>query len=124
MAYTLVDEAPAKGSYTLIEEEPKQPGINDRGGMLQNIAGGILRGAGSIGSTIMAPIDMVARSPFKQALNLIPGGGALLQADKMLGGNTLVGRDDRRTAMDQALRTAGVNTFDIPEVCFGCSCQR
>jgi len=110
MAYTLVDDAPIKGSYTLIDEEPKQPGINDRGGMLQNIAGGILRGAGSIGSTIMAPIDMVARSPFKQALNLIPGGGALLQADKMLGGNTLIGRDDRRAAMDQALTTAGVNT--------------
>ena len=69
---------------------PKSAGVNDRGGLLQNIAGGILRGAGSIGATLMTPVDAAARTLGVQ--------------------NEYIGRNDRREAMDNALRTAGIDT--------------
>ena len=71
----------------------ESPGANDRGGLLQNIAGGILRGAGSIGTTMMTPIDAAARAVGVQ--------------------NDYIGRTDRREAMDNALRTAGVDTDSL-----------
>lgn len=77
----------------------QSPGINDRGGLLQNVAGGLLRGAGSIGATILAPVDAAAR-----ALN----GGKPLS----VGGYDILGQD-RRTAMDEGLRSAGVDTDSL-----------
>ncbi len=56
---------------------------------LQNLAGGILRGAGSIGATLLAPVDAAARAMGIQ--------------------NSFIGRNDRRQAMDQALQSQGVN---------------
>lgn len=73
--------------------EPQDPGINDRGGMLQNIAGGLMRGAGSIGATLLAPVDAAARAIGVQ--------------------NDFIGRTDRREAMNEALRTTGVNTDSL-----------
>ena len=87
MPYELLDEAP-KSRYEMLP--PESGGINDRGGLLQNMAGGILRGAGSIGATLLAPIDAVARAAGVQ--------------------NDYIGRTDRREAMDAALKTAGVDT--------------
>jgi hypothetical protein len=61
----------------------------------RDIAGGILRGAGSIGATILSPVDAAVR-----ALN----GGKPLE----IGGYRVAGFD-RRAGMDEALDTAGVN---------------
>jgi hypothetical protein len=58
-----------------------------------NLVAGAVRGAGSIGATLLAPVDAAAR-----ALN----GGKPVQ----VGGYDLLGQD-RRTAMDQGLTTLG-----------------
>jgi hypothetical protein len=60
---------------------------------MTNIGGGILRGAGSIGATILAPIDAAARAIGVQ--------------------NDFIGRTDRRDAMDNALQGAGVETDSL-----------
>lgn len=65
-------------------------------GILKNIVGGLGRGAGSIGATLLAPIDMAAR-----ALN----GGKPVN----VGGYDIAGQD-RRSAMDSALGSMGVDT--------------
>lgn len=75
------------------ESPQKTPGINDRGGMLHNIAGGLMRGAGSIGATLMTPVDAAARALGVQ--------------------NDYIGRTDRREAMDDALKTVGVDTDSL-----------
>lgn len=77
----------------------KSPGFNDRGGLLHNLVGGFLRGSGSIGATILAPVDAAAR-----ALN----GGKPVS----VGGYDILGQD-RRTAMDEGLRSAGVDTDSL-----------
>lgn len=59
-----------------------------------NVAGGILRGAGSIGATLLAPVDAAARAVGIQ--------------------NDYIGRTDRREAMDSALESKGVDTGSLP----------
>lgn len=59
-----------------------------------NVAGGILRGAGSIGATLLAPVDAAARALGIQ--------------------NDFIGRTDRREAMDAALESKGVDTGSLP----------
>lgn len=59
-----------------------------------NVAGGILRGAGSIGATLLAPVDAAARALGIQ--------------------NDYIGRTDRREAMDAALESKGVDTGSLP----------
>lgn len=54
-----------------------------------DLAAGALRGAGSIGATILAPIDAAARAVGIQ--------------------NDFIGRTDRRQAMDEGLREMGAN---------------
>lgn len=54
-----------------------------------DVAAGALRGAGSIGATIMAPVDAAARAMGVQ--------------------NEFIGRTDRREAMTDALRSIGAN---------------
>jgi hypothetical protein len=61
-----------------------------------NVAAGLVRGAGSIGATLLAPVDAVAR-----ALN----GGKPLN----VGGYDILGQD-RRTGMDAALGSMGAET--------------
>lgn len=61
--------------------------------VLGDIAAGAVRGAGSIGATILTPIDAAARAMGIQ--------------------NDYIGRTDRRAAMDEALRTMGANPESI-----------
>lgn len=61
--------------------------------IIGDIAAGALRGAGSIGATILAPIDAAARAVGVQ--------------------NDYIGRTDRRQAMDEALKTMGANPESI-----------
>jgi hypothetical protein len=58
--------------------------------MVADVIGGAVRGAGSIGATILAPIDAAARAVGIE--------------------NEFIGRRDRRQAMDEALRGMGVDT--------------
>lgn len=62
----------------------------EKGGFMQglgNLAAGAVRGAGSIGATLLAPVDAAARAMGVQ--------------------NDFIGRDDRRTQMDAGLQTMG-----------------
>lgn len=60
---------------------------------LGNIAAGAVRGAGSIGATILSPIDAAARAAGVQ--------------------NEWIGRSDRRQAMDEGLKSLGAETDSI-----------
>jgi Phage tail lysozyme len=76
-------------------KEGKQPTSVEKwwGEAKQNLTdevGGVVRGAGSIGATLLTPVDAAAR-----AMGLE---------------NSFIGRDDRRKAMDEGLRSMGVNT--------------
>lgn len=61
--------------------------------MLGDLAAGAVRGAGSIGATLLAPVDAAARALGVQ--------------------NEFVGRTDRRAAMDQALGSMGADTDSL-----------
>lgn len=63
------------------------------GQTLGNIGAGAVRGAGSIGATIMAPVDAAARAMGIE--------------------NSVIGRTDRRSAMDEALRGMGAETDSL-----------
>ena len=68
--------------------QPEEPS----GGFMQglaNLGAGALRGAGSIGATMLAPIDAAARAVGIQ--------------------NSIIGRDDRRQAMTEGLRSMGAD---------------
>lgn len=58
-----------------------------------NLAAGAVRGAGSIGATLLAPVDAAARALGVQ--------------------NDFIGRDDRRAAMDAGLKTLGADTDSV-----------
>lgn len=79
---------PAKVSW---DEEPSKVDrfIQGAGQVAADVGLGALRGAGSIGATILTPIDAIARKLGVQ--------------------NDFVGRDDRREAMTQATQTMGAN---------------
>ena len=69
-----------------------QPAPQQGGGLLQqlgNLGAGALRGAGSIGATLLTPVDMAARALGVQ--------------------NSFIGRDDRRQAMTEGLRSMGAD---------------
>jgi hypothetical protein len=55
-----------------------------------SLLAGAVRGAGSIGATLMAPLDAAARAAGIE--------------------NSFIGRDDRRSSMDNALKTMGADT--------------
>ena len=102
MAFDLASAKPV-GGFDLSTAKPvdakTSPGINDRGGLLQNMAGGVLSGAGDVGSTILAPVDWAARQ-----LN----GGKPVN----VGGYDIVGQD-RRAAIEDALKTTGTDTNSL-----------
>lgn len=60
---------------------------------MQNLASGAVRGAGSIGATLLTPIDAAARAMGVQ--------------------NEFIGRTDRRSAMDEALGSLGADTNSL-----------
>lgn len=77
-----------------LEREKQQPGIGQQiKQQVGNIAAGAVRGAGSIGATILSPIDAAARAVGVQ--------------------NDFIGRTDRRRAMDQALGGMGADTDSL-----------
>lgn len=81
------------------EENKKKARIDERmvkwepvkeSGFIQNLVSGAARGAGSIGATLLAPIDAAARAVGVS--------------------NDFIGRNDRRAAMDAALSGLGADT--------------
>lgn len=60
---------------------------------LTNIGGGMVRGAGSIGATLLTPLDAAARAMGIE--------------------NEFIGRTDRRQAMDEGLRQMGADTDSL-----------
>jgi hypothetical protein len=101
-----IDSAP-------VAQEPAKPEktfMQKVGSEVDNVVGGGLRGAGSIGATLLAPMDVAAKnSVAREAMRFIPGVGALVNADDLAGRGTILGRDDRRTAMDEANRSLGAD---------------
>ncbi|MFA5875256.1 MAG: phage tail tip lysozyme [Candidatus Margulisiibacteriota bacterium] len=73
-------------------KEPSLVGewIGKAGQNLKDEVGGAIRGAGSIGATVLAPIDAAANAMGVE--------------------NSFIGRKDRRQAMDEGLNSLGVNT--------------
>lgn len=72
------------------------PPAKESGGIGQqigNLAAGAVRGAGSIGATLLAPVDAAARAMGVQ--------------------NSVIGRTDRRAAMDSALSGMGADTDSL-----------
>lgn len=91
-------EFPAGTSQDVIQRVVKQrlgvaPEKSSYVQQMQNIGGGLLRGAGSIGATLLSPIDATARAMGLQ--------------------NDFVGRTDRREAMTQALGNLGADTDSL-----------
>lgn len=82
-----------RNGYTVPSEWMSQPKPKQSDASV-NVAGGILRGAGSIGATLLAPVDAAARAIGIQ--------------------NDYIGRTDRREAMDAALQSKGVDTGSLP----------
>jgi hypothetical protein len=81
-----------------VDLTPKpQPTIADNvGAGVRDLVGGAVRGAGSIGATLLSPIDAAAR--------FVNGGQPV-----NVGGYDIVGQD-RRAGMDATLKDAGVDT--------------
>jgi len=63
-------------------------------GAAGNLMAGAVRGAGSIGATLMAPVDAAARAVGVQ--------------------NDFIGRDDRRASMDSGLQSMGADPSSLP----------
>lgn len=79
----------------------QSPAPANKGAMQQakNIGGGLVRGAGSIGATILSPVDWAARK--------LNDGKPV-----SVGGFDIVGQD-RRAGMDEAMRSGGVDTESL-----------
>jgi hypothetical protein len=97
--------APAAGGFDpdvfLAQAAPAAPKKGKTAGQfLGNVAGAVARGAGSIGATILAPVDAAAR--------YLNDGRPV-----NVGGFDIVGQD-RREGMDQGLTSAGVD-INSPE---------
>ena len=91
----------ANGYDTSKLDAPTTPGYLDKvganikstAGAVGDMAAGAVRGAGSIGATLLAPVDAAAR-------------GLGIQ-------NDLIGRTDRRSAMDAGLQDMGADTNSL-----------
>lgn len=81
------------------------PGVFEKGGAAQNLAGGLVHGAGSIGATVAWP--------FQKAADLIMGDREVDIAKKMVLGDMykapLSRNEELRQGMDSALQTIGAN---------------
>lgn len=94
----IVENADKKGTPefdTVVQayQAAKGPEIPWQGRALQNLVAGGVRGAGSIGATLLTPIDSAARALGVQ--------------------NSWIGRDDRREAMTQGLASMGADTDSL-----------
>lgn len=84
-------DAPEVGGWASAPEVDAPP-ANDKPELMQrmqNIAGGAVRGAGSIGATLLTPYDLLA------------------------GNTSSIGNPERRKAMDEALQSLGVDTKSL-----------
>lgn len=72
------------------QPEPEKSIMDSAGEVVRDLAAGAVRGAGSIGATILAPIDAAARAVGIE--------------------NDIIGRSDRRQAMTEALGAMGADT--------------
>lgn len=108
MGYEFIDDTP-KGRYEFIDEpvKPKTTVIQDIKQGAGNLLAGGVRGAGSIGSTLLAVADVINRfTPAGMAHNFQVNGAlspteqfkSVMQADK-----------ERRLGMDDGLRELGAN---------------
>lgn len=87
------DDAPAIDPSQVQWDAPKQQDSGGFGQVVGDLAAGAVRGAGSIGATLLAPLDAAARSVGVQ--------------------NEWIGRTDRRQAMDDGLRSLGADTNSL-----------
>jgi len=88
-----------KDAYTLEEMRNSMGVDNQQDSTIKNLAGGLARGAGSIGATLLSPLDAAAR--------------ALNQGNPVeIGGVPVLGMD-RRKLMDEAMQSMGVNRDSI-----------
>lgn len=81
--------APWTKYATATEPAPEPTLMEGATQQAKNLVGGAVRGAGSIGATLLTPVDALARVLGVQ--------------------NSYIGRNDRRQAMDDGLREAGAN---------------
>lgn len=86
---TAPDDATQEQVLAYAQKNYKAPAKRE-GSTSQNIAGGILKGASDIGATLLTPIDAAARA--------------------MGVSNSVIGRTDRRQAVDQVMKGAGIDT--------------
>lgn len=96
------DQAPAEKPRTLGQK------INQ---FAVDTAAAVASGAGEIGSTLMAPIDYVAKSKARPLLYANPLVAPFLAAEDrgLVPEGTFVGRDDRRESLEPALQSMGAN---------------
>lgn len=87
----VLDSAPADDG---VVSSALKSGAAAVGRVARDVAGGAVRGAGSIGATLLAPVDIVA--------DLMAGKGLTLDSNM-----------DRRQAMSDALQTLGVDTESV-----------
>lgn len=93
MAWEIIDDTPASGGKWEIVDEgpPPKTTMQNIGQTLGNIGAGAVRGAGSIGATILAPGDILK--------DAFAGRGLSLESNR-----------ERRAAMDAALGNLGAET--------------
>ena len=112
MGYEFIDDTP-KGRYEFIDEpvKPKTTVIQDIKQGAGNLLAGAVRGAGSIGSTLLSAADLINRyTPAGMAHNFQVNGAlspteqlkSVIQADK-----------ERRAGMDGGLRELGAETDSL-----------
>lgn len=97
MPWEIIDDAPASGNgkWEIVDEGPAPKStMQNIGQGLANLGAGAIRGAGSIGATILAPADIV-----KDAFQ---GRGLSLESNR-----------ERRAAMDAALGNLGAETDSL-----------
>ena len=97
--YSQPEAAPQPTEQTLAVRKAEEE--RGKGTLRQNLAAGLVRGAGSIGATLMWPIDKaedMIRGDREQTLS------TLITGDKPISRN-----EERRAAMTDALRLAGAN---------------
>lgn len=90
---------PEQAQAMIAEAVKTQPPVQKPGAVQQalgDLGAGAIRGAGSIGATLLTPVDALARAAGVQ--------------------NSFIGRTDRRQAMDDALKSMG---FDTDSTAFG-----
>lgn len=90
------EQVQAYAEQNMPKASPAQPASPKAPAGMQtmaNIGGGLIRGAGSIGATLLAPVDAAARAVGIE--------------------NSIIGRRDRRQAMDGGLREMGVDTDSL-----------